>query len=66
MIESDAPIIVSQYLVGGSSTGTIAPGMATGDPAQVIMPLGGDRVEVNNFNSYPYLGGGQARALVCE
>ncbi|MCR9160699.1 MAG: hypothetical protein ACE37F_20695 [Nannocystaceae bacterium] len=135
--ESDAPIIVSQYLAGAGSVGTVAPGSASGDPAQVLMPgasqlleayvvstvsgnvanhltitrqvgsgdidldggvvAAGDffainadwevaRVPVaegvhvltsddpfavvvsgyNNFNSYAYLGGGQARALVCE
>jgi|GEM_PF-1420844 len=135
--EATEPIIVSQYLAGSTTVGPLAPGMASGDPAQVIMPgasqlleayvvstvsgnvvnhltitrqVGsGDidldgvtipainfsavtaewevaRIEVaegshvltsedafavvvsgyNQDNSYAYLGGGQARALVCE
>ena len=137
VVEADAPIIVSQYLGGAVTVGTLLPGSATGDPAHVIMPgasqlleayvvstvsgnvinhltitrqIGsGDidldgapigagtfsainadwevaRVQVtegshvltsddafavvvsgyNQANSYAYLGGGQARALVCE
>ncbi|MBV1862654.1 MAG: hypothetical protein KUG77_29805 [Nannocystaceae bacterium] len=135
--ESDAPIIVSQFLAGSSAVGTVAPGLASGDPAHVIMPgasqlleayvvstvegnavnhltvtrqagsgeisLDGVAVVVGDFatisdewevariqvsegshvltsadafavvvsgynqdNSYAYLGGGQARALICE
>lgn len=137
VIESDAPIIVSQYLTGASSVTTPISEDTVGDPAHVIMPgasqlleayvvgtvegnvinhltvtrqVGSDAVlldgapiaaadfstvtpewEVarlvidegthsltsaepfavlvsgyNDDNSYAYLGGGQARALVCE
>jgi len=135
--ESDAPIIVSQFLAGSSTVGVVAPGLASGDPAHVIMPgasqlleayvvstvagnvanhltvtrqagsgdidldgaaiAAGDFVAIsddwevariqiaegshvltsadafavvvsgyNEDNSYAYLGGGQARALICE
>lgn len=137
VVESDAPIIVSQYLAGATAVGPVAPGSASGDPAQVIMPGASQLLEAyvvstvsgnvanhltitrqtgsgdiildgaavpagdfdaitadwevarvpvaegvhvltsddafavvvsgyNNFNSYAYLGGGQARALICE
>lgn len=137
VIESDAPIIVSQFLAGTTTVGSVLPGSASGDPAHVVMPgasqlleayvvstvsgnvinhltitrqVGSGAIELNDVaipdadfdaisaewevarvevvegshvltsedafavvvsgyneaNSYAYLGGGQARALVCE
>lgn len=137
VLDATAPIIVSQYLTGATSVGTLLPGSATGDPAHVVMPgasqlleayvvgtvegnvinhltitrqSGGAAVTLdgvavpaadfsaitaewevarvavgegthvalsddpfsvvvsgyNSANSYAYLGGGQARALICE
>lgn len=137
VLDSTAPIIVSQYLTGATGVGTVLDGSASGDPAHVVMPgasqlleayvvgtvegnvinhltvtrqvgaaavaldgvdvpaadfsaisaewevariavgegthslLSDDPISVvvsgyNQANSYAYLGGGQARALVCE
>ncbi len=137
VVESTAPIIVAQYLVGDTEVTNPIPGTGTGVPAQVVMPGASElleayvvgtvegnvinhltvtrqigssqiildgaaiddvdfdainadwevaRIEIvegthsllsedpfsvvvsgyNSFNSYAYLGGGQARALVCE